>query len=239
MVAERARFRPVAQIVGRRLFWGREFAVTGAVLDPRPGDRDAGGGGARRAGARATILDLGTGSGAILVTPARRVAGGARPRHRHRRRPRSRSRRRTPRGSGWRSGRASRSPTGPSGIGERFDLVVSNPPYIAAAEVAALAADVRDWEPRHALTPGPTGLEAYRAHRRRAAAGAGAGRARAPRDRRRRRARRSRRCSAAAGLRARDASIATSTAATAWSRRPEPRVRFPLVISAAVLIWFS
>ena len=44
----------------------------------------------------------------------------------------------------------------------RFDLVVSNPPYIAAAEVAALAPDVRDWEPRHALTPGPTGLEAYR-----------------------------------------------------------------------------
>ena len=39
--------------------------------------------------------------------------------------------------------------------------MVSNPPYIAAAEVAALAPDVRDWEPRHALTPGPTGLEAY------------------------------------------------------------------------------
>ena len=47
--------------------------------------------------------------------------------------------------------------------GERgpFDLVVSNPPYIAAAEIAALAPDVRDWEPRHALTAGPTGLEAY------------------------------------------------------------------------------
>ena len=36
MVAERARWRPVAQIVGRRAFWGRDFAVTGAVLDPRP-----------------------------------------------------------------------------------------------------------------------------------------------------------------------------------------------------------
>ena len=47
------------------------------------------------------------------------------------------------------------------GVAGRFDLLVSNPPYIAAAEVAALAPDVRDWEPRHALTPGPTGLEAY------------------------------------------------------------------------------
>ena len=36
MVDERRRFRPVAQIVGRRLFWGREFDVTAAVLDPRP-----------------------------------------------------------------------------------------------------------------------------------------------------------------------------------------------------------
>ena len=48
------------------------------------------------------------------------------------------------------------------GIEGRFELVVSNPPYIPAADVEGLAADVRDWEPRHALTAGPTGLEAYR-----------------------------------------------------------------------------
>ena len=47
------------------------------------------------------------------------------------------------------------------GIAERFGLVVANPPYIAASELDTLAPDVRDWEPRHALTPGPTGLEAY------------------------------------------------------------------------------
>ncbi|HRO12039.1 methyltransferase, partial [Amaricoccus sp.] len=56
------------------------------------------------------------------------------------------------------------------GLAGRFDLVVSNPPYIPAAEVETLAPDVRDWEPRHALTAGPTGLEAYR----RIAAGLGA-----------------------------------------------------------------
>jgi len=52
----------------------------------------------------------------------------------------------------------------------RFDLVVSNPPYIAAGEIAALEPEVRDWEPRGALTPGGDGLDAYRA----IAAGAGA-----------------------------------------------------------------
>jgi release factor glutamine methyltransferase len=44
-----------------------------------------------------------------------------------------------------------------------FDLVVSNPPYISRAELAGLAPDVRDWEPALALSPGPTGLESYQA----------------------------------------------------------------------------
>jgi release factor glutamine methyltransferase len=44
-----------------------------------------------------------------------------------------------------------------------FDLVVSNPPYIAADELPGLAPDVRDWEPHAALSPGPDGLAAYRA----------------------------------------------------------------------------
>jgi release factor glutamine methyltransferase len=47
------------------------------------------------------------------------------------------------------------------GVPGPFDLVVSNPPYIPAAEVATLSPEVRDWEPIGALTPGPTGLEAY------------------------------------------------------------------------------
>ena len=77
--------------------------------------------------------------------------------------PRSRSRRRTRRGSGWRQRARFALADWTGGIGERFDLVVSNPPYLAAAEIASLARDVRDWEPRHALTPGPSGLEAHRA----------------------------------------------------------------------------
>jgi len=45
----------------------------------------------------------------------------------------------------------------------RFDLVVSNPPYIALAEMAGLSPEVRNWEPYGALTDGADGLMAYRA----------------------------------------------------------------------------
>ena len=49
------------------------------------------------------------------------------------------------------------------GVRGRFDLIVSNPPYIAADEMAGLSRDVRDWEPHGALTDGADGLTAYRA----------------------------------------------------------------------------
>ena len=46
--------------------------------------------------------------------------------------------------------------------GERFDLIVSNPPYIPSAEIASLQPEVRDWEPKRALDGGPDGLDWYR-----------------------------------------------------------------------------
>jgi release factor glutamine methyltransferase len=51
-----------------------------------------------------------------------------------------------------------------------FDLIVSNPPYVRSADIAGLAAEVRDFEPRHALDGGPDGLFFYRAIARQAAA---------------------------------------------------------------------
>ncbi|HET7408941.1 MAG TPA: peptide chain release factor N(5)-glutamine methyltransferase, partial [Paracoccaceae bacterium] len=48
------------------------------------------------------------------------------------------------------------------GIEGRFDLIVSNPPYVAEAEIAGLEPEVRRHEPRIALTPGGDGLDAYR-----------------------------------------------------------------------------
>jgi release factor glutamine methyltransferase len=160
MLGERARARPVAQITGRRAFWGRGFAVTGAVLDPRPETETLVA--LALAGAPAArVLDLGTGSGAILVTllaewpeargvgtdvDAAALAVAAENAVRH----------------GVAGRAAFRVADWLEGVEGRFDLVVANPPYIPAGEVAGLAADVRDWEPRHALTAGPTGLEAYR-----------------------------------------------------------------------------
>ena len=47
--------------------------------------------------------------------------------------------------------------------GERFDLIVSNPPYIESAEIAGLMPEVREHDPRLALDGGPDGLAAYRA----------------------------------------------------------------------------
>src|SRR5690606_16628370 len=50
-----------------------------------------------------------------------------------------------------------------SGVTGAFDLIVSNPPYIAAEEMPTLAPEVLDWEPHLALSPGGDGLDAYRA----------------------------------------------------------------------------
>ena len=62
--------------------------------------------------------------------------------------------------------RGSRPPTGSHGIAGTFDLIMSNPPYIAAAEMPGLAPEVRDWEPHLALTPGGDGLACLSRHRR-------------------------------------------------------------------------
>ena len=202
MVGERARFRPVAQIVGRRAFWGREFAVTARGARPAAGDRDAGG--AALAGpAPATVLDLGTGSGAILRHAARRMAGGARARHRHRSRRRWRSRpanaarlgvaerARFARGRLDRGARGALRPRGLEPALHRRGRGRGARPGRARLGAAARA-DAGADRARRPTARIAAGL----------AAAAGAGRAGAPRDRRRRRARRWRRCCGAAGLRA-------------------------------------
>jgi release factor glutamine methyltransferase len=158
-IAARAARQPLAQITGRRAFWGRSFRVTRDTLDPRP-DTEAL---VAEALARPFVkmLDLGTGTGCILIScllgmpvaqgqgtdlssAALEVARQNAAEH----------------GVGARA--AFRQADWFSGITGRFDLIVSNPPYIAEAEMAGLAPEIRDWEPHSALTPGGDGLEAYR-----------------------------------------------------------------------------
>ncbi|MSU89883.1 peptide chain release factor N(5)-glutamine methyltransferase [Rhodobacteraceae bacterium 2CG4] len=160
-LADRGRFRPVAQIIGRRCFWGRDFIVTGDVLDPRPETEtivDL----ALRGPAPARILDLGTGTGVLALTllaecpQARAVAVDISPAAlavaaRNAEALDVADRVRFVQGD-W-----------CAGIEGRFDLIVSNPPYIPQPEAERLDPDVRLWEPDGALLAGPDGLDAYRA----------------------------------------------------------------------------
>jgi len=159
LAARRTR-QPVAQITGRRLFWGLSFRVTRDVLDPRPDTETL----VAEALSRPFLkmLDLGTGSGCILLSclkgmpmarglgtdisdAALQVAMG------------------NTRDLGLEARARFRKSDWFAGVTGAYDLIVSNPPYIAAEEMPALAPEVRDWEPHLALTPGGDGLDAYRA----------------------------------------------------------------------------
>lgn len=159
LVARIAR-QPVAQITGRRLFWGLSFRVTRDVLDPRPETETLVAEALKAPFLK--VLDLGTGTGCILLSclkgmpmarglgtdisdAALQVAIG------------------NTRDLGLEARARFRKSDWFAQVTGAFDLIVSNPPYIAAEEMPALAPEVRDWEPHLALTPGGDGLDAYRA----------------------------------------------------------------------------
>jgi len=159
-IQTRCRRVPVSHITGFRAFYGRDFLVTPDVLDPRPETEMLVELALQAPFRRA--LDLGTGSGAIIVSllaecptasgVATDISGSAlvvadRNARRH-----GVDERLDLMAADW-----------VEGVEGAFDLVVSNPPYIAEAELADLSPDVRDHEPRDALTDGGDGLGAYRA----------------------------------------------------------------------------
>jgi len=159
-IAARARRVPVAQITGAREFWGRSFHVTAAVLDPRP-ETETLIAAALEGGPAARILDLGVGSGCILLTllaewPEARGTGVDA----------SAEALAVAAENARRLGVAGRADLRLGdwcdGLDGVFDLIVANPPYIAADELAGLAPEVRLHEPPGALSPGGDGLDAYR-----------------------------------------------------------------------------
>jgi release factor glutamine methyltransferase len=162
-VERRLAGEPVSRIVGIREFYGRPFHIDASTLDPRPDtetlieaalslvDREK----------PVKLLDLGTGSGCILVTLLAEL----------------------PRATGIgvdRSlaalsiARANAEALGVAGrarfvagdwlgsVEDTFDLVVVNPPYLSAAEMAELSPEVGAHDPEEALDGGPDGLSAYR-----------------------------------------------------------------------------
>jgi release factor glutamine methyltransferase len=159
-IAARAQHQPVAQITGQRLFWGRRFKVTQDTLDPRPETEILVAEALTRPFLK--MLDLGTGTGCILLScladmpmasgvgvdlSAAALAVAQENADRLGLTKRARLIR-----SDW-----------CADVPGRFDLIVSNPPYIAADEMPGLSRDLLDWEPLSALTPGGDGLAAYRA----------------------------------------------------------------------------
>jgi release factor glutamine methyltransferase len=159
-IGQRKKRQPVSQIIGMREFWGRDFVVTPDVLDPRP-DTESVIEEVLKGDTPLNILDLGTGTGCILLTllaelpdalgqgvdlsvQALQVAKvnadklGV-------------SNRVKLKQSNWFSN-----------VTGKYDIIVSNPPYISADVIEQIAPEVRDWEPRIALTPEGDGLDAYR-----------------------------------------------------------------------------
>lgn len=163
-LARREDHAPVSHIVGGREFWGRWFAVTPDVLDPRPETETVIAAALREPEGGAPpekILDLGVGTGCLLGTmlaerpEATGVGVDA-----------SRAALDVARGNlealGV-SGRADlRLGDWLDGMLEGFDLILCNPPYVAEAEIASLSVEVQGHEPLLALTPGGDGLGAYR-----------------------------------------------------------------------------
>jgi release factor glutamine methyltransferase len=160
-VARRARHEPVQYILGEQEFYGLAMKVTPAVLIPRPETEHLVEETLRRVGhdTPVRICDVGTGSGAIAVALARAL-----PKAQVTALDVSQAALEVARENAERHGVAERVRLVESDLlsavaGERFDIVVSNPPYVAEGE--DLEQQVRDWEPHAALFAGRTGLEAY------------------------------------------------------------------------------
>ena len=161
-VERRRQGEPVSRIRGWREFYGRRFIVTPDVLDPRPETELLASEGIARLPAGGRVLDLGVGSGCILLSVLAERGDAS--------------------GVGVDVSEAAlavaRQNADALGVTQRvelslgswdralpegFDLVLSNPPYIPTDEMRALARDVINYDPHVALTPGDDGLSAYRA----------------------------------------------------------------------------
>src|SRR5438876_10599901 len=155
---------PWSRILGRREFWGMEFGLSADTLDPRPETETVVTAVLRSIpdrGAPLRFLDLGTGTGCILLAllsefpaatgfgvdiaadaaiTARRNAGAL--------------------GLAGRAHFVAGDWT--AAVSGEFDAIVSNPPYIARNRLADLPREVARYDPRRALDGGPDGLRAYR-----------------------------------------------------------------------------
>lgn len=162
--ARRLAFEPVSRIIGRREFWSMDFVLTRDTLDPRPDTETlvAAVLAVREAYPAPRLLDLGTGTGCILLAilkdwpTATGIGVDLNPGAVN-----------VAADNAQRLGLASRAAfhvgNWCAGLGEKFDLIVTNPPYIADGELENLAPGMTRFDPRVALSGGRDGLAAFRA----------------------------------------------------------------------------
>ncbi|HZN02232.1 MAG TPA: peptide chain release factor N(5)-glutamine methyltransferase [Candidatus Polarisedimenticolia bacterium] len=170
LVRRRAAREPIQHLTGQQEFWSLPFRVTPDVLIPRPETEGILEALLERAlpvePGRPRLLDLGTGSGCLAIAAARALPGA----------------RVTAVDDSEAALEVARSNAEALGVSDRvafalgdlyaalpsgtsdgpFDAILSNPPYVAVADLDGLAPEVRDHEPRRALTPGADALAVHR-----------------------------------------------------------------------------
>ena len=167
LATRRLRREPVSRIVGQKEFWSLPISVTPDVLVPRPETETVVEGAldfVMRSGLRLEklrVLDIGTGSGALLLALLHELKNAI-----------GTGTDLSPAALNVARANAARCRLDSrctfvvcdiaTGVEGPFDLVVSNPPYIAHDEIAMLAPEVRDYDPEVALDGGRDGLDAYR-----------------------------------------------------------------------------
>ena len=167
MLARRSKHEPVSRILGEREFYGRRFGLSAATLDPRADsetlietalaivDQE------RWRDTPLRILDIGTGTGSLLLTLLAELphATGIGTDI-------SRDALATASANAERLGLSDRATFEEhdvlDAVDGRFDIVISNPPYIETGEIDALSPEVREFDPYAALDGGVDGLDIYR-----------------------------------------------------------------------------
>jgi release factor glutamine methyltransferase len=166
-VARRAKREPVSRILGQREFYGRTFAISPATLDPRPESEtviEAALGAVREEGWEGCdirILDVGTGSGCLLLTLLCELEGA-----RGLGTDISAAALAVACGNARRLGVSQRASwltaDGLESVPGTFHILISNPPYVRTSEIAQLEPEVREFDPAIALDGEADGLAVYR-----------------------------------------------------------------------------